>query len=133
MIKGRCICGGKVKGEVLVSKSPISFYGGVDPNTGKVIEKNHELFGISVKDKILLFPYGKGSTVGSYVLYQMAKNKTAPKGIVNIKTEPIIATGCILGEIPLIDNVKPEVFEKIKTGDFIELNANQGVIIVKEN
>jgi predicted aconitase with swiveling domain len=127
-IKGRKICGGRTEGTALVSRTPISFYGGVDPKTGIVIENNHELLGQSIKDKILIFPYGKGSTVGSYILYEMAKNKTAPRAIINIKTETIIATGCILGEIPLMDGISENDFFKIKTGDKIKLDADLGNI-----
>ncbi len=128
ILKGRSICKGKVEGIALVSKTPISFYGGVDAKTGRVIEKNNELFGETVTDKILFFPYGKGSTVGSYVLYQMAKNKVAPKAIVNVETEPIIVAGCILADIPLIDGISENEMGKIKSGDKIKLDADNGVI-----
>ncbi|WEU40999.1 MAG: DUF126 domain-containing protein [Candidatus Odinarchaeum yellowstonii] len=130
ILKGRSICKGRVEGKALVSKTPISFYGGVDAKTGRIIEKNHELFGEIIADKILFFPYGKGSTVGSYVLYQMAKNKVAPKGIVNIETEPIIAAGCILAGIPLVDGISENEMLSIKKGDKIRLDADNGVIEV---
>jgi len=129
--KGRKVCGGKTEGEALVSEKPLSFYGGIDPKTGKIIEKNNKLYGLTVKDKILVFPYGKGSTVGSYVLYEMSKNKTAPKAIINLKTETIIAAGCILGNIPLIDNLKEDEFYKIKTGDYLIIDADNGIIEIK--
>ena len=73
-LSGRKIFTGHVKGEALVSNEDISFFGGVDPDTGIVVEKDHPLKGISVTGKILVFPQGKGSTVGSYTLYQMKKN-----------------------------------------------------------
>src|SRR3972149_5044428 len=73
-LKGRTIYKGTGEGEALTTTQPISFYGGVDPNTGVVIEKGHELQGQSVKGKVLVFPNGKGSTVGSYTLYRMKKN-----------------------------------------------------------
>ena len=79
-MKGRSIYPGKVEGEALVSKEPIGFYGGIDMKTGIVIEKGHELEGECVKDKILVFPCGKGSTVGSYVIYGLKKNRVAPLG-----------------------------------------------------
>ncbi|MEM3953084.1 MAG: DUF126 domain-containing protein, partial [Nitrososphaerota archaeon] len=68
-VKGRVIKKGKVRGEALRSTQPISFLGGVDPETGIVIEKGHELEGRSIAGKILVFPRGKGSTVSSYILY----------------------------------------------------------------
>jgi predicted aconitase with swiveling domain len=95
-LKGRIIYKGNAQGEALVTSMPISFYGGVDPNTGVVLEKGHDLQGISVKGKILVFPQGKGSTVGSYTLYRMKKNNTAPAAMINKETETIIAVGAII-------------------------------------
>ena len=81
-LTGRKIFKGKISGEALVTKESISFYGGVDPDNGLVVEKGHELEGKSINGKILVFPSGKGSTVGSYVIYQMAKTKKGPKALV---------------------------------------------------
>ncbi len=117
-LKGRIIYKGKAQGEALVTSMPISFYGGVDPNTGIVLEKGHELQGISVKDKILVFPQGKGSTVGSYTLYRMKKNNTAPAGMINKECETIVAVGAIISEIPTIDKID---VSKIKTGNKISI------------
>jgi len=117
-LKGRIIYKGKAEGEALVTTMPISFYGGVDPNTGIVLEKGHELQGQSVKGKILVFPQGKGSTVGSYTLYRMKKNDTAPAAMINRETETIIAVGAIISEIPTVDKVD---VSKIKTGDKVNI------------
>jgi hypothetical protein len=117
-LKGRIIYKGKAAGEALVTSQPISFYGGVDPNTGIVIEKGHELQGQSVKGKILVFPTGKGSTVGSYTLYRMKKNGTAPAGMINKECETVIAVGVIISEIPCVDKID---ISKIKTGDKIQM------------
>ena len=115
-LKGRVIYKGKVQGEALVTSQPISFYGGVDPATGIIIEKGHELQGQSVKGKILVFPTGKGSTVGSYTLYRMKKNGTAPSGMINKECETVVAVGVIISEIPCVDKID---VSKIKTGDKI--------------
>jgi predicted aconitase with swiveling domain len=112
-LKGRIIYKGKAEGEALVTTMPISFYGGVDPNTGVVIEKGHELQGVSVKGKILVFPQGKGSTVGSYTLYRLKKNGTAPAAMINKETETIVAVGAIISEIPFVDKID---VSKFKTG-----------------
>jgi uncharacterized protein len=117
-LKGRLISKGKGEGEALVTSQPISFYGGVDPNTGVVIEKGHELQGQSVKGKILVFPTGKGSTVGSYTLYRMKKNGTAPAGIVNRECETVVAVGVIISEIPCVDKID---IAKIKTGNRVQV------------
>ena len=124
-LKGRTIYKGVGEGEALTTTQPISFYGGVDPSTGEVIEKGHELQGKIVKDKILVFPTGKGSTVGSYTLYRMKKNGTAPAGIVNRECETIIAVGAIISEIPCVDQVN---IAQIHTGD--QVKVENGVVSV---
>ncbi len=121
-MKGRTIYPGKVKGVAIVSHEPIGFYGGIDMKTGVVIEKGHELEGKSVKDKILVFPYGKGSTVGSYVIYGLKRNGVAPLAIINKETETIVATGAILAGIPCVDRVD---IEKIKDGSVVEIDAGE--------
>jgi hypothetical protein len=120
-LKGRIIYKGKAEGIALVTSQPISFYGGVDPNTGVVIEKGHELQGQSVKGKILVFPTGKGSTVGSYTLYRMKKNSTAPAGMINRECETVVAVGVIISEIPCVDQID---ISKIKTGDKIQIERD---------
>ncbi len=120
-LKGRIIFKGKIKGEALVTSQPVSFYGGVDPDSGILIEKGHELEGKNIKGKILIFPTGKGSTVGSYTLYRMKKNNTAPAGMINKECETIVAVGAIISEIPCVDKID---VSKIKTGDVIEIENN---------
>ena len=124
-MKGRIISPGKCKGTAIISKEPIGFYGGVDLKTGIIIEKNHTLEGKCIKDKILVFPCGKGSTVGSYVIYGLKKNNVAPMGIINEETETIVATGVILAGIPCIDKID---INKIKNDDKILLDANNGIV-----
>jgi hypothetical protein len=120
-LKGRIIFKGKIKGEALVTSQPVSFYGGVDPDSGILIEKDHELEGKNIKGKILVFPTGKGSTVGSYTLYRMKKNNTAPVGMINKECETVVAVGAIISEIPCVDKID---ISKIKTGDIIEIENN---------
>jgi predicted aconitase with swiveling domain len=125
-LKGRIISKGKVQEEALVTSQPISFYGGVDPNTGEVLEKGHELQGKSVKGKILVFPTGKGSTVGSYTLYRLKKNGAAPAGIINKECETVVAVGAIISEIPCVDKID---ISKIKTGDLIRIENDLVTIV----
>ena len=127
-MKGRTISPGKVEGEAIVSPEPIGFYGGIDAKTGIVIEKGHPLEGKSVTGKILVFPCGKGSTVGSYVIYGLAKNGVGPAGIINKETETIVATGVILAGIPCVDQID---IDKIKDGDIINLNADNATVEIK--
>ena len=119
-LKGRAIWRGWARGEALVSNQPISFYGGVDPETGRIIEKGHELEGRSIAGKILTFPYGKGSTVGSYIILRLKRRELAPKAIVNLRCEPIIAVGAIIAEIPTIDKID---ISMIRDGDLVEVDG----------
>ncbi|HID26635.1 MAG TPA: DUF126 domain-containing protein [Methanosarcinales archaeon] len=128
-IKARSISKGKASGEVLISKDPISFYGGVDPNTGVVLEKGHDIQGKSITGKILLFPHGKGSTVGSYTLYRLKKNNKAPLAIINQECEAIVAVGAIISEIPLIDKLEKDPYEFLKNGMKVVVDADKGVLI----
>jgi hypothetical protein len=127
VLHGRTINPGKVEGEALVSKEPIGFYGGIDAKTGLFIEKGHELEGKSVKGRILVFPCGKGSTVGSYVIYGLTKNNQAPLAIVNKETETIVATGVILAGVPCVDKIP---VEKISTGDRVTVDATAGTVAI---
>jgi predicted aconitase with swiveling domain len=119
-LKGRIISKGNAQEEALVTSQPISFYGGVDPNTGEIIEKGHELQGKSVKGKILVFPNGKGSTVGSYTLYRMKKNGVAPAGMINEECETVVAVGAIISDIPCVDKID---ISRIQMGDSIRIDG----------
>jgi predicted aconitase with swiveling domain len=126
-LKGRRIYKGVAEGEAIVTRDGISFFGGVDPGTGMVVEVGHELEGQSITGKILVFPTGKGSTVGSYTLYRMKKNNTAPAAIVNQQIDTIIAVGCIISEIPCVDKID---VNKIKTGQRMVVNGSEGTVEV---
>lgn len=124
-IHGRTIFPGKAYGKALVTSMGISFFGGVDSQSGIIVEKNHELEGQSICGKILVFPTGKGSTVGSYTLYRLKSIGKAPKGIINIDCETITAVGCIISEIPCIDQVS---INNIHNEDDILIDADNGFI-----
>jgi len=103
----------------------ISFFGGVDPDSGVVVEKGHELYGQSITGKILVFPTGKGSTVGSYTLYRLMKNGKAPAAILNSECETITAVGCIISEIPCIDHLP---LASLSTGMQVQVDGSEGSI-----
>ena len=126
-LAGRIISKGVAEGEALTTSQPISFYGGVDPDTSMIVEKGHELEGKEIRTKILVFPNGKGSTVGSYTLYRMKKNGTAPAGIINRECETVVAVGAIISEIPCVDKID---IQKIRTGDIVHLE--NGVVTIKK-
>ncbi|HIH64178.1 MAG: mevalonate 5-phosphate dehydratase small subunit [Methanothermobacter sp.] len=124
----RVISRGKGRGPVLVSTEPLSFLGGVDPGTGRVIDQKHPLHGRSMKGKVLLIPGGKGSTVGSYVIFQMAKNETAPAAIICLNAEPIIATGAIMAGIPMVDRPSENILGLLEDSMEVEVDAEEGKI-----
>lgn len=121
ILTGRIIKVGQAEGEALVSPEPIGFFGGVDPETGVVIEAGHPLKGECVAGRVLVFPTGKGSTVGSYTLYWLKKNGVAPAAIINAESEPVVAVGAIISEIPMVDGVD---IAAITTGDQVDINDN---------
>ena len=110
-LQGRIIKSGRAEGLALVSPEAIGFLGGVDPETGRVIEPGHALEGQCIAGRVLVFPTGKGSTVGSYTLYRMARMGTAPAAIINAESEAIVAVGAIISQIPMVDQVDTSLFE----------------------
>lgn len=130
-MKGRSISKGYAEGEALVCRQPIGFNFGFDVASGTVVEHGHELLNKSITDKILVFPNGKGSTGGSYVVYQLAKCKTGPKAMINVTTETIIAVGAIMGGIPVVDSLDLNPLENIRTGDYVKIDATKGIVEVE--
>jgi uncharacterized protein len=126
-LKGRIISKGVVEAEALVTSQPISFYGGVNPETSELLEKGHELQGQQIKGKILVFPTGKGSTVGSYTLYRLKKGGVAPAGIINGECETVVAVGAIISDIPCVDKIE---ISKISTGDIVRIEND--VVTIKK-
>jgi len=106
----------------------ISFFGGVDPESGLIVERGHELEGQSISGKVLVFPSGKVSTVGSYTLYRLKVNGKAPAAIVNAECETITAVGCIIAEIPSVDHIP---IERLKTGMKVLVNADAGQVEIQ--
>jgi predicted aconitase with swiveling domain len=123
--------GGYAEGEALVSVDPVSFYGGVDPVTGCVTEPGHCCCGKNITGKVFVFPTGKGSTVGSYVIYRMKKLGTAPAAIINVETEAILATGCVISNVPLVDKLDKDPLKVIENGMRIRVKADEGIVEIQ--
>ena len=124
-IVARSISRGVGTGELLVSPAPISFLSGVDPETGIIVEKGHPLYGKCIAGKVLAFPFGKGSTVGSYVLYALSRNGHAPAAIINEEAEPIIVTGAIIAKIPMVDRITVPLSD-LKDGVRVTVDGDRG-------
>ncbi|WP_148882395.1 DUF126 domain-containing protein [Thermococcus aciditolerans] len=128
-LKGRKIVGGKAEGELIVSRKALSFLGGVDPETGIVTDAESDIRGQSIAGKILAFPRGKGSTVGSYVIYALKKSGKAPKAIIVGEAETIVATGAIIAGIPMVDGID---VSRLRSGERVKVDADSGEVEVPE-
>ncbi len=126
ILQGRVIQPGQARAQALVTDEPLGLLGGIDPDTGLVIDVSHPLAGCSVEGRVLVFPTGKGSTVGSYVLYQLARNGKAPAALVNARCEAIVAVGAIIAGIPTVDMVN---ITQISSGDWVRIEEGGRIVV----
>ncbi len=131
-IKCHRVACGSASGPALVTREAISFLGNVDAETGKVVDPAHELFGQCIDGKVLIFPGGKGSTVGSYVIYQLKKRGLAPAAMINIRSEPIVAVGAIISGIPLVDGVGEEIL-RVESGTVVQVDADREMVRILQD
>lgn len=130
LYQGRSISKGVVEGEALVTSQPLSFFGGVDPDSGLVTERGHELFGVKISGKVLVLPPLKGSTAGTWILSRLSERGAAPGAIIIKKADIILITGAIIGKIPTVDNFDFDPIMKFKTGEKLRVNGNKGTVEV---
>lgn len=124
-VPARSIAPGRASSTAIVSTAPFSFVGGADPTTGRILDATTGREGERFGGRVFAFPHGKGSTVGSYVLYGLVKRRRGPVAIVNARAETIVAVGAILGGIPMVDRV--DVLG-IRTGDRVVVDADRGFV-----
>jgi predicted aconitase with swiveling domain len=135
-IKGRGIIEGRVKAEAIVSTQPFGFFGGVNPATGVVIDKWHDLYGQNIKGKVMVYPEGRGSTVGAAVVLELVRTGCAPAAIINRKIETITAAGGLMAkkfynvDLPMIDRLSEDPIKVIRTGDMVEVNGTTGEVTI---
>ena len=135
-MQGNPVNPGVVEAEAIVTKQMFGFWGGVDTNTGEIIDARHELCGQNIKGKVFVFPEGRGSTVGAAVILELVRCGAAPAAIVNVKTEGILASGAILADkfynavMPVVDSLAPEQLSTIKTGDIVRVDGDKGEVTV---
>lgn len=127
-MKARVISKGEVEGEVIVSHRNFSFLGDVDVDTGAVVADDSDIRGESISGKVFVFPYGRGSTVGSFSLLTMKKNGVAPKAIVNLESDAVIAVGAIISSIPLVDKLEENPLKAFRTGDRIKVSGDEVIL-----
>jgi len=123
---------GVIKGQALVSKKRISFLGDIDPKRGIVRDPNSDIRGEHLKGRILVFKGGRGSTVGASVIYALKKFGNAPLAIVTVESDPVVISGAIFSDIPMISEVSEKILDIIQSGTVLELieRRNKGLIKV---
>lgn len=124
----KIIVKGKAKGKILKSRIPINFLGAVDKITGIIHDNKHDLFQKSIKDTILVFPYGVGSSVGAYTIYSLKSNNSAPYAMICQKADLTVASGCALANIPLVIVTQKE-YDSIKNGEEISFDTESTMIL----
>lgn len=134
MMKGRGLVKGIAEGEALVSRESLVWSHGVDPETGKIDDVRVSVYGQCVKDKILIYPLGKGSTSGATWMLEAVRCGNGPKAIINKETELIIVAGAVLSEklygkaIPVVDRLDKDPTEVISTGDIVRVDGEKGTV-----
>ena len=130
ILQGRSVVEGVAEGYAIVAKNDcISFMGSTNPKTGYIIERGHELEGVCMQGKILCFPSSKGSTGGSYMLYDAVKRGVGPAAIVNIEAESIVVIGAIVADLPMVDKID---ISQIETGDYVRVDATTGTVEIRK-
>lgn len=136
IIQGNGCAAGDFEGEVVVSDQPFGFWQGIDPQTGTVIDKRHDLCGTSLKGKVFVFPYGRGSTGTPGIFLEAVRNGCAPAAIINVKSEPMIVMCALLAEaffkvqIPIVDGLEGNPHDILRTGDRVRVNGVTGTVEV---
>jgi predicted aconitase with swiveling domain len=136
VLQGHGCAAGHFEGEVVVSQQAFGFWQGLDPTTGVVIDKRHDLCGATIKGKAFAFPYGRGSTGTPGIFLEAVRNGCAPAAILNVKSEPMIIMCALLAEaffnvaIPIVDQVEGDLSQQLKTGDRVRIDGTTGVIEV---
>jgi predicted aconitase with swiveling domain len=134
ILKGKGYTGGVVEAEAVVSEKPFGFWQGIDTDTGIIKDARHDKCGESIKGKVFIYPYGRGSTANSGVFIEAVRNKVAPVALVNIKTEPMNIVSAILAEeffgvkTPVLDGLVPDPFQTVKNGDVVRVDGEKGTL-----
>ena len=131
-IRAHPVCRGKAEGEAVVYKGAFSFLGDLDPLTGKVPVPGHELQGKSIANKVFVFTTGKGSSGGPRFAWEAKRNGNAPTAIICLESEPVLSCGVIAADIPTVDRPEKDLFDCIKTGDYVRVDATEGIIEIME-
>jgi len=132
ILRGRGVVGGKAEGEALVTRERVSCWGALDAETGTIIERRHELRGKSIKGKIFVFPSGKGSSGWGAIFYENYMKGNAPLAIINQRLDTVVANGVIASKVPTIIELDKDPVRVIETGDWVRVDADQGIVEVRK-
>lgn len=137
-LTGRVLVAGSASGRALVAKTPLSLWGGLDPATGNIPDRRHELCGKCMTGRVLVLPCGKGSSTASAILAESIRNGTAPAAIIMARTDPIIALGAIVADemygktVPVV--VLPQAdYDSIADGDHVTVEPDGTVLAVADD
>ena len=132
VLRGRKVVGGVTEGEALVTREPISGWGGVDPMQGMIIETRHELRGQIFKDKVLVFPGAKGSSGWSVAFHTARLAGTAPKALVFNEMTTKVALGAVVMRVPSVTGLDRDPLDVIETGDWVRVDGDAGTVEVRK-
>jgi len=128
---GKGIVAGVGEGFALVSSQPFSFWGDLNPETGKIIDPRSNLFGECIRGKVFVYPRGRGSSTTSAVLLEAIRCSNAPCAIINVEVEPVLTVGALVAQeiydrtVPLLA-VSENVFHLLHTGDYLIVDSIAG-------
>ncbi|MCD6514728.1 MAG: DUF126 domain-containing protein [Candidatus Odinarchaeota archaeon] len=133
ILRGKPVIEGIVEGEAIVTKQRLNFLHDINKETGEIILEGHELYGKSVKDKILVLPSGVGTVGLSTILYTLIKNGVGPKGLISQELETSLTFGAILANVPMVAQLDRNPVEVIETGDLVKIDGSRGIVeIIKK-
>jgi len=131
-IRCRGLVRGKAEGEALVAPATLSFWGEVDPMSGRIIARGHPLEGECLGGKVLVIQSTKGSSATPLVMGLAHQEANAPRALVNTDVDCLAALGCVVNQIPMVTDMDRDPFEIIETGDHVLVDADEeGIVVTK--
>lgn len=133
MVTGRPLVPGEASGRLLRLTHPISFWGGVDPVAGEIVDPRHPQFGARLAGRVLAIPSAVGSSSSSAIMLELLREGTAPAAILMGRADAILALGAVVaGElgydtIPIVE-VDPEVMASIPDGSTVDVRSDGSVV-----
>ena len=128
ILHGRGALGGVAEGPALISRKTITGWGGIDIYTGKVVEPGHPLEGMSIKDGILILDGSKGSNGWSIFFHSAQVAGFGPAGLVFPRLDSRTAVTAAVLKVPLVTDLKEDVFSLIQVGDRLRIDGNRGLV-----